>query len=212
MVMGISRALEHVPQGMPAQITSRGWAEWQSSDTICDSNVSARSMVIVGSQGLCLFRAWSTGTTEKPALFRPKLSLADPAQSSNAIGLSIEVEEDKGKFCCTDVVCERLSKGSAGTRFKGAIDEAQKFSPLVGRSNSLSVQDTAASARIGEERMTVEWQSKGNSGLMDWGKILGTVPTEESADSPACCVVASQAAWLEGLGSVLGFFAFLGQF
>jgi hypothetical protein len=206
MVIGISRALEHVPQGMPAQKASKG------SDTICDSNVSARSIVIVGSQGLCLFRAWSTGTTEKPALFRPKLSLADPAQSSNAIGLSIEVEEDKGKFCCTDVVCERFSKGSAGTRFNGAIDEAQKFSPLAGRSNSLSVQDTAALARIGEERLTVEWQSKGNPGLMDWVNKLGTIPMEESADSPTCNVVDSQAAWLDGLGSVLCFFAFLGQF
>ena len=206
MVIGISRALEHVPQGMPAQIASKG------SDTICDFNVSARSIVIVGSQGLCLFRAWSTGTTEKPALLRPKLSLADPAQSSNAIGLSIEIEEGKGEFSCTDVVCERISKGLLATRFNGAIEEAQKFSPLAGRSNSLSVQDTAALARIGEERPTVEWQSKGNSGVLDWGSNLGTVPMEESADSLACNVVDSQAAWLDGLGSVLCLFVFLGQF
>jgi len=88
--------------------------------------------VIVGSQGSCLFRVWSTGTTEKPALLRPKLSLADPAQSSNAIGLSIEVEESKGEFSCTDDVCERFSKGPPATRFNGATDDAQNFLPKPG--------------------------------------------------------------------------------
>ena len=65
----------------------------------------------------------------KPALLRPKLSLADPAQSSNAIGLSIEVEESKGEFGCTDDVCERFSKGPPATHFNGATDDAQNFSP-----------------------------------------------------------------------------------
>ena len=40
---------------------------------------------------------------------------------------------------------------------------------------------------------------------------MGTGSMEEFADSLAGNEVASQAAWVVGLGSVLGFFVFLGQ-
>ena len=108
--MGISRALEHVPQGMHAQRTSKGCVDKQRSEIICASKGSARSMVMVGSHGLCLFRAWSTGTTEKPAFLRPKLSLAEPAQSSTAMGLSEESESDDINGKGSDKDCEETSK------------------------------------------------------------------------------------------------------
>jgi hypothetical protein len=50
ILMGISLALEHVPQGTPAQRTSKGCVDKQRSDTICASRRSVRSIVVVGSR------------------------------------------------------------------------------------------------------------------------------------------------------------------
>jgi hypothetical protein len=50
------------------------------------------------------------------------------AQSSNVIGLSIEVEESKGEFRCTDNACERFPK----VRLQLAL-----MAPLVMRKNFL---------------------------------------------------------------------------
>ena len=154
--MGISLALEHVPQGTPAQRTSRGCVDKQRSVTICASRRSARSIVMVGSQGLCLFRAWSTGTTEKPALFKPKLSLAEPAQSSKAIGLSDGSWNEDGAGKGDDTGCEGTSEESLKSLLTGTCDEALKFSPLVGRTMALSALDAPAMAKVCKEKFSGE--------------------------------------------------------
>ena len=165
--MGISLALEHVPQGMPAQRTSKGCVDKQRSEIICASKGSARSMVMVGSHGLCLFRAWSTGTTEKPAFLRPKLSLAEPAQSSTAMGLSEESESDDINGKGSDKECEETPEDSLKNLFTGTVDEVQKFSPLGGSSDTLTVQGASALARVCMGISSDEWHSKVNSELMD---------------------------------------------
>ena len=149
--MGIYRALEHVLQGIPFPRTSKGCVDKQRSEIICASNGSARSMVMVGSHCLCLFRAWSTGTTEKPAFLRPKLSLAEPAQSSTAMGLSEESESDGINGKGSDKECEETPEDSLRSLFNGTADEVQKFSPLGGSSATLTVQGTSALARVCKE-------------------------------------------------------------
>jgi hypothetical protein len=83
---------------------------------------------MVGSQGLCLFRAWSTGTTEKPALFKPKLSLAEPAQSSKVIGLITESENDDAVGKGNDTGCEGTSEESMKSLVTGTFDEVRNLS------------------------------------------------------------------------------------
>ena len=111
---------------------------------------------MVGSQGLCLFRAWSTGTTEKPALFKPKLSLAEPAQSSKAMGLSNESWNDEAAGKGNDTVCEGTSEESLKSLLTGTFDEVQKFSPLAGRTMTLSALDAPALATVCKEKLSGE--------------------------------------------------------
>jgi hypothetical protein len=196
---------------MPAQRTSKGCVDKQRSEIIWASKCSARSKVMVGSHGLCLFRAWSTGTTEKPAFLRPKLSLAEPAQSSKAIGLSNESESEADNGKGNDTECEETSEISLKNLFTGTFVEVQKFSPLTGRTDTLALQGVSALARVCMDKSSDEWHSNVDSRLTSFRTELGTGSMEEFAESLEGNEVASQAAWVAEIGSVLCFFAFLGQ-
>jgi hypothetical protein len=76
---------------------------------------------MVGSKGLCLFRAWSTGTTEKPA------HSAETAQSSKVIGLITESESDDAVGKGNDTGCEGTSEESMKSLVTGTFDEVQNF-------------------------------------------------------------------------------------
>ena len=76
----------------------------------------------------------------KTSFLRPKLSLAEPAQSSKAIGLSKESESDDVDGKGSDKECEETSEDSLKNLFTGIVDEAQKFSPLGGSFDTLTVQ------------------------------------------------------------------------
>ena len=111
---------------------------------------------MVGSKGLCLFRAWSTGTTEKPALFKPKLSLAEPAQSSKVIGLITESENDDAVGKGNDTGCEGTSEESMKSLVTGTFDEVQNFPPLAGRAAASTVLDAPALAKVCKGKLSAE--------------------------------------------------------
>ena len=102
---------------------------------------------MVGSHGLCFFRARSTGTTEKAAFLRPKLSLAEPAQSFAAMGLSKESESDDVNGKGSDKEGEETLEDSLKTSSLALLMKC-KISSLGGSADTLTVQGASALARV----------------------------------------------------------------
>ena len=105
---------------------------------------------MVGSKGLCLFRAWSTGTTEKPA------HSAETAQSSKVIGLITESESDDAVGKGNDTGCEGTSEESMKSLVTGNFDEVKNF-PAPSREGCTStVLDAPALAKVCKGKLSAE--------------------------------------------------------
>ena len=93
--------------------------------------------------------------------------MAEPAQSSTAMGLSEESESDDINGKGSDKECEETPEDSLKNLFTGTVDEVQKFSPLGGSSDTLTVQGASALARVCMGISSDERHSKVDSELMD---------------------------------------------
>jgi hypothetical protein len=64
------------------------------------------------------------------------------------MGLSEESESDDINGKGIDKECEETPEDSLKNLFTGTVDEVQKFSPLGGSSDTLTVQGASALARV----------------------------------------------------------------